>query len=255
VVAGQACTITGRVLAALLGVFWGFLFYGLIDLLVFLQGPEFHSSFHLETGWGLFYLFVVSAPLLVIAGVPQHVQPAAVQQVLLSGVAVAAGALVSVSAKHLLSAAALCATAGLVAMFCGGVRAMLPRPRRWAPVPGALVLLAVGPCLVMALKAGAAARAGRHLSITNGLAHWPVEAALAVAVILLAALAATRPRGWILPAWTVGICAVWYGTASVIYPNLDATVGRTWGVLAVTWGVAFVLVSHLTSQRPDRRHE
>ena len=42
-----------KVLAGLLAVFWGFLFYGLIDLLAFAQGPDFHASLVLSTGWGV----------------------------------------------------------------------------------------------------------------------------------------------------------------------------------------------------------
>jgi hypothetical protein len=39
-------------MALLFAVFWGYLFYGVIDLFVFLQGREFHESFHLETAGG-----------------------------------------------------------------------------------------------------------------------------------------------------------------------------------------------------------
>jgi hypothetical protein len=53
-----------RILAAALAVFWGLVFYGLIDLLAFAQGAEFHAALLLSTGWGLLFLFLVAAPLV-----------------------------------------------------------------------------------------------------------------------------------------------------------------------------------------------
>ena len=40
--------------AALAAVFWGFLWFGLIDLLVVLEQDErFHEHYLFESGWGL----------------------------------------------------------------------------------------------------------------------------------------------------------------------------------------------------------
>ncbi len=233
-----------RGIALLLAVFWGYLFYGVIDLLVFLQGPEFHESFHLETGWGLSFLVMVAAPLVAVAVAPETVMPAALQQVLLVGVAVAIGAALSASPKHLLPAVGLGATAIAVAALSGGVRAALPRPRRWSRGPGALVVVAAGPWFAYALAAAETARAGNHVELTWGLNHWPIQAALAVGIVLVAALVATFPPGAVLAAWCVGVCATWFGAVSVIYPDLDASLGRVWGATAIAWGVAFVAVAY-----------
>ena len=56
-----------RVAAVVAAAFWGLFFYGLIDLLAFLQGEEFHASLLLSTGWGLLYVFLVAAPLCALA--------------------------------------------------------------------------------------------------------------------------------------------------------------------------------------------
>jgi hypothetical protein len=112
-------------MALLFAVFWGYLFFGVIDLFVFLQGPEFHESFHLETGWGLFFLVLVAAPLVAVAVAPDRVIPAAFQQVLLVAMAIAIGAALSASPRHLLPAVGLGATAVAVAALGGGVRAVL----------------------------------------------------------------------------------------------------------------------------------
>ena len=48
-----------RVLALLFAVFWGYVFFGLIDLLVPLLDPEFHDVLVLEAGWGLLFVVLV----------------------------------------------------------------------------------------------------------------------------------------------------------------------------------------------------
>jgi hypothetical protein len=146
-----------------LAIFWGLWFFGLTDLLVFLQGPEFHADFHLETGWGLFFLVMVAVPLAAIAVAPRSVLPAAVQQVLLAAVAVAIGAALSASPKHLLPAAGLAATALVVASLSGSVRVALPTARRWSWPLGSLVIVAAVPWFGYALAAAEDARAGHHV--------------------------------------------------------------------------------------------
>jgi hypothetical protein len=95
------------------------------------------------------------------------------------------------------------------------------------------VVVAAGPWFAYALNAAETARAGSHRSLTWGLDHWPVQASLAVALVLVATLVATYPPGWAIAAWSVGVCASWLGVVSWIYPNLDASLGRTWGAAAV----------------------
>jgi hypothetical protein len=235
------------VLACLFAIFWGYLFFGLIDLTVFLQGPEFHDSFHLETGWGLFFTFLVAAPLLAVAIAPATL-PGAVQQVLLAAAALAVGAILAASPEHLLAATGIGTTALVIAAAGNSVEARA-FPRRWSWGPGALVLVAAGPWFAYALTAAEAGRAGRHRSLTWGLDHWPVQTSLAVALVLVAALVATYPPGWAVAAWSVAACAVWLGAVSWIYPDLDASLGRTWGAAAIAWGLVFVAVTHLTAAK------
>jgi hypothetical protein len=45
-------------------LFWGFFFYGLIDLLACAQGAQFHAALVLSTGWGLLFRFLVARPAL-----------------------------------------------------------------------------------------------------------------------------------------------------------------------------------------------
>lgn len=68
-------------------------------------------------------------------------------------------------------------------------------------------------------------------------------AALAVAIVGAGMLAASRPGGWRITAWSVGLAAVIVGSASIVLPELPGSLGRTAGVLAVAWGVLFVAVA------------
>ena len=90
-----------RVLAGLFGLFWGFFFYGLIDLLAFAQGEQFHAALLLSTGWGLLFLFLVAAPLVALAVRASAVSPSALAQVALVAAAVITAAALSSSPRYL----------------------------------------------------------------------------------------------------------------------------------------------------------
>jgi hypothetical protein len=110
-------------------------------------------------------------------------------------------------------------------------------------------VVAAGPWFAYALAAAESARAGDRVSLTWGLNHWPVQTALAVGIVLVAALVATFPPGSVLAAWCVGVCAVWFGVVSSIYPDVDGSLGRAWGAAAIAWGLAFVTVTHAAAAK------
>lgn len=98
-----------RVVASLLAVFWGYLFFGLDDLLV-----------------------LVAAPLAAVAFAPAVALPAAAQQVTVAAASVVVGAGLSTSPQHLLTAAGLGATAvGVAALGSGSAT---PSPLVVGPV-------------------------------------------------------------------------------------------------------------------------
>src|SRR3954451_21801440 len=90
-----------RVLAGLFGLFWGFFFYDLIDLLAFAQGEQFHATLLLSTGWGLLFLFLVAAPLLALPVSPSAGSPSALAEVMLVAGAVITAAALTTSPRHL----------------------------------------------------------------------------------------------------------------------------------------------------------
>ena len=83
--------------------------------------------------------------------------------------------------------------------------------------------------------------------------HWPIQAALGVALVLIAALAATYHPGWVVRTWCVGLGAAWLGLISWIYPELAASLGEPWAVAACVWGLAFVAVMHVGAPLKTRR--
>jgi hypothetical protein len=68
---------------------------------------------------------------------------------------------------------------------------------------------------------------------------------VAVSIVVLALLSATRPRGWRVPAWSAGGGALLLGISSAALPQMPSSIGPAWGALAAAWGVAFVAVAEV----------
>ena len=229
--------VAARVVAGLAAVFWGFLWFGVIDLLVVVEQDErFHQHYLLESGWGLLYLVVVAAPLVALAGRPGRAD--ALAQLVVATVAVLVGALWGGAWPQLWTGLGLGLTVTASAWLGRG------RPVRWTRPDALLSVLAlVGLPVAVGYGAPLAREAIDVGDITNGVNHYPMQASLALAVVGLVALAAvTRSR---LPAWSAGISALWLGIESVAYPDLPASLGTTGGVLTVAWGVLVVVAVEL----------
>lgn len=244
-----------RSLAVALAIFWGFFFYGLIDLLAFAQGPDFHQNLLLSTGWGLLFLFLVAAPLFAVATRPAAVTPAALGLVAAAALAVTAGAAASGSAKHLVVAAGLAATAAVVAWSGGGSRSAWPWDWRPAALPISLVVLAVPPGLAYWWDSARATNTNLATDVTAGLDHWPIQAALPIALILGATVAAGHPQGWRLPSWCVGSATAWLAVLSFLEPGLPGSLGQAWAAITLLWAVCFLAAVQCSGlhARPSRR--
>jgi hypothetical protein len=233
--------VLARVVEAVGAVFWGFLFYGLIDLLTpFVEGQEFAAHYLTETGWGLTYLVLVAVPLLVLVVRPGST--VALAELAVVGLSLAVGAILAGSPAHLLPALGVLATAGLVAALgrpltpLGGAR----------PVPVTTLLSGVA-LLPAAAYAWDMARATENPEETWGLDHYPTQAGFALAVVLVALLASyaaggSRRSAW-LPALTAALCATWMGTLSLVWPERLGSLGTWWGVVAVVWGIAIAALA------------
>src|SRR3954452_23079231 len=103
-----------RVAAVTLAVWWGLVFFGLVDLLAFLQGEEFHDSILLSTGWGLLFLFLVAGPLAVLCLGRAAWSASAGTQIVAVALALVVAAALSAAPRFLLAALAVAVTAVVV---------------------------------------------------------------------------------------------------------------------------------------------
>jgi hypothetical protein len=240
-----------RTVAALAAVFWGFFFFGLIDLIVGVlpldQFYDFYDTYLLEAGWGVLYFILVTLPLVSVAFVPELTSP--VTQVALAGCAVGVAAVLTYTWLQLLPAGGLLLTAAVLYLLGGRTSQSQPSAgshpvrRKAQPDIRSLVLTvaAAVPLLWFAIEIGANVRAGIRPNddISLGLSHWPMQAALALALLATAALAAVRQRGWQVSAWTVAVGTGWMGVFSVAYPHHAGSFGLLGGTAAILWAVVF----------------
>jgi hypothetical protein len=253
-----------RIVAVLSAVFWGGLFYGLVDLLVAIdQTPGFYDSYLLETGWGLLFTFLVAAPCMALAVRPGLVLP--LIQVAVVGLAVAVTAVASSAWAQLAPAVLLLVSAAFLADLSRGyVRP--PAGWRWPhldPVVALPVLVMTPPAVAYAVDniTGYYTQRAPTDDDTMGLDHWPMQAALPVSVVMVgAAVAAGVRNGWTGTAVSVSAITVttgWLGVVSVMYPDHAASLGATWGSAALVWAVLFAAVAtqRLVASRRGRARD
>jgi hypothetical protein len=127
-------------------------------------------------------------------------------------------------------------------------RAELARMRQGADrYVAALGLIIAGPLLGYAV--GQLRLDGSALTPATHGGHWTTMATVAVLIFVLALLAATRPCGWRVPAWSAGVAALLFGIASASQPDVPSSIGPAWGALTAVWAVVFVLVAEWRFRR------
>jgi hypothetical protein len=233
--------VAARVVACVAAVFWGFFWFGLIDLLVVVeQDAQFHQDYLLESGWGLLFLVLVAVPLVVLVMRPGD--PVALAQLFVITVAILLGAVWRPAWPQAWNGAGLGLTSGALA-WLGRARPV----RLCRPDPALSVLAVVGIPVAVGYGDPLVRNTTDVEDITNGVSHYPMQASLALAAVGLVALAAlTRSR---LPAWTAGFSVIWLGAESIVYPHLRASLGTTRGALTIAWGVLVILAAELARRR------
>jgi hypothetical protein len=230
--------VAARVLAAVAAVFWGFLFYGLQDLLtVFIEGPKFAQHYLVESGWGLMFLVMVAVPFAALV-----IRPGClilVWSLLCSGVALVLGGLLAMSLWQTVPGMAVAATGGVVGVL-GGAPLRPPDLRPDVPLV-ILVLVASPPALSYA---GNVAEDPRATESTWFWMHGAIQAGMAVAVVLITALVALTPPqpGRVVVTLTATVTVGFLGTESLVYPDRVGTLGTMGGGVAAMWSVAFLLL-------------
>lgn len=237
-----------RVAAVSSAIFWGVLFFGVIDLMVPLEEtPGFYSSYLLETGWGITYTFLVAAAFLSLAVRPDMTMP--LVQVVLVGLSLAVTALASGSLVQLAPAIALVLNAF---GFRSLARGRLALGRAWKqphvdPRLAVLAALLTPPAVIFALDMVAGYREGRppRDDDTWGIDHWPTQAAFSLAIVLVPwAVAVGVRKGWPgsgVSAVCVAVAVSWFAVMSMAYPNHAGSIGQRWGQLVLAWAVTLLL--------------
>lgn len=234
-----------RAVAAVGVVVWCGIYFGVVDLLTPLeQAPGFSRVYLLEAGWGLLFTVLVSFPLLVLVFRPGA--PALLAQVTVVGLAVGLTAMASGQLAQLVPAAVLVLNAAFAADLARGY---VRPPGGWAwPQYDQWVLGAVVVAVPVAANYAWDAMRTFHaaegpVDETMGLDHWPVQAALHVAIVLVATVvAAGVALGWagtLVSALSVSVTAMWLGATSIAYPTHAASLGDIAGAAAVFWGLGF----------------
>lgn len=73
--------------------------------------------------------------------------------------------------------------------------------------------------------------------------HWSTMGAFALIVLGLALVGALRPPGWRIPAWSAGLSSILYGSASFANTGDASSATAVWALLAIVWGVVFILAT------------
>jgi hypothetical protein len=236
-----------RIAAGLFGLFWGFFFFGLIDLLAFLD-EAFNAVLLFETGWGLVFLFLVAAPIVALAVRASAVSASALAEVTSVAAAVIAAAALSSSPGHLYVAAGLLATVAVLAVLARDRPWSVVSTWRWSALPGTLVILAIAPGCAYAWTSARTTGGAQVTDDTWGLDHWPVQAALPLALLLISALAAGHPSGWRLPTWSASTAAAWFAVVCWSEPHLVASVSRPWAAITLLWSAAFIATTYVSAR-------
>jgi hypothetical protein len=234
--------------AVAFATFWGYLFFGLIDLMVvFDRTAGFYESYLLETGWGLLYTVMVAAPLVALAF--RSGRPSLVAQVAGVGICVAISAVAAFAWRQLLPAAGLVLTAAILYALSGTPRRTSccdesAHPKSALHWPLLIVAcVAIPPSILAALDLVVGFWQLRQPTDddTWSIDHWPMQAALALSLPAVAVLASFRASGWRTSLWSAAISAAWWGAVSLSYPQHAGSLGDLGGWSAIVWSIALLL--------------
>ena len=254
--ASRGVFVAARVVAVVAALFWGVLFFGIIDLLVVpSQEEEFFESYLLDTGWGLLYTVLVMLPLVIWAVRPDR--DVFLQQVLAGAAAVLLGGLAALALGQVCVAGLLAGSAVLPAALAG--RPLWPvrelSVSGSSRLLGGLALVAAVSALIYAVQMIHASYTGAVDDNTWGLMHLPMQASFGLALAGSASICVlaggARALGWRFSAMPAAASAVWIGVVSVNYPDHVSSLGTAGGVTAIAWGITFGVAALLVRRARD----
>jgi hypothetical protein len=73
--------------------------------------------------------------------------------------------------------------------------------------------------------------------------HWSAMGAFSLSLLILAVVAALRPPGWRIVAWSAGLGVMVYGLASLLNPTDASAHGGPAAIAALLWGGALIVTA------------
>lgn len=252
--ASRGAVWAARGIAVVSALFWGVLFFGIVDLAtVLLQDERFHEHYLVEAGWGLLYTVLVMLPLLVWAVIVRSV--VLLQQLLATAAAVLVAGLAGAAPGQVLPAVFLALSAWVPAIL---VRRSLRLPRMAPAQTHPLLAALAGVALVGAMAYAVVVLRASYVGVpddnTWGLLHLPMQAGLGLAIAATTAVVALVQAGGQEP-WRVGtvfpaLAAGGLGAFSLVYPDHLASLGNVGGALTLVWALALLASPLVVRRRP-----
>lgn len=217
--------------------------YGLIDL-----SDTWNADGQpvLAGGWGLFLSVLVAVPFLVVVVRPNRAAPSiwtlwtACSSLLLA-------ALWSWEPQLLVLLLGLTIGTAAVA-FPSVVERWHPVRLRLQIVPLAVIMVTGAPWLAYASQMASNNRQNRiDTDISVNVDHYSMQAAMGLAVLSLAILSASWPRGRRQIGTYIGVTAVYFGALSYRWVDYSGAVPRAWALAVICWGLGIVLWAWLSA--------
>ena len=227
--------------------------FGLIDLVDGFTGYVDQARNQvLDVGWGAMFGVILPLGLLAQLRRPER-RIAGIQQTALVAIAIALAGAAGEAWWYLVFAGGIAVAFALLVALHPARKTLFARGRL-EPAMLALAAVAAVPILVYALRMVRAQR--RDLppadAVSNGLHHWTVMAAVALAVLLLVLLAALGTSGAGIPATSASIAAGAWAISCLRAPAAAAgSEGHAWAWVALAWAV-LTLVAAVSARTRDQ---
>jgi hypothetical protein len=254
---GRVRRVAFFVWAVILSLLSGILFAGVTILTIgmWLVNQNPYTTPVTDLGFFALGAIIITTGFVVQLRTPEHkiagVQQAAIGLLAL-GVAGLIGGRVEPFTGSLLF---LVATAILVALHPAR-REFFKVGTRLSPLLATLSILAAIPAVAYATTMLIQARQAGPSCFFGQCAYgdrFAELAALAIAIVIAGMLAASKPGGWRVTAWSVGAAAATLGSASIVLPELPGAPGQGGGAMTVAWGVLFIAVAEWEARNTSER--
>lgn len=219
-------------------VVFGLGFFGLTTLVIgWFEDLEGAAGPVTELGYGALVGIILTMGLASQLRAPDR-KIAGLQQAALVIPALLIGSAIAFDTQNLVPAAILSAAVGILLALHPVRREFLRTGGAISPLLLAITILGALPLLRYALEMGAQAR--ELEGPPHHVQRLSTMAAMAIAIVLVGLLAASKTRGWRIPAWSAGTATMVFGLASMVFPDHPGAQGRGWGVVAIAGGVLFI---------------